>query len=173
VARAVGRTDGRRRGVEEFLSSRRPVCACRASFTGRLGRRPTPNAGFSNCYVPAELQQLYRSARVKPSVLQNRFYADTAYDREVRAFCRQQHIVYQSFWTLTANPRVLAQAGIAALASAHRRTPAQILFRYLTQAGVVPLIGTRSEAHMREDLSIFDFELTAQERGAVDEVLAI
>jgi diketogulonate reductase-like aldo/keto reductase len=129
-------------------------------------------AGISNCYTLAELQQLYRSARIKPSVLQNRFHAETAYDREVRAFCSQQRIVYQSFWTLTANPRVLAHPSIVALASAHRRTPAQILFRYLTQAGVVPLIGTRSETHMREDLSIFDFELTAEERGAVDEVLA-
>lgn len=128
-------------------------------------------AGISNCYSLAELQQLYRSARVKPSVLQNRFYADTAYDRELRAFCLQQRIVYQSFWTLTANARVLAHAGIAALASAHRRTPAQILFRYLTQAGVVPLIGSRSEVHMREDLSIFDFELSAEERSAVDGAL--
>ena len=32
------------------------------------------------------------------------------------------------------------------------RTPAQILFRYLTQTGVVPLTGTRSEKHMRDDL---------------------
>ena len=128
-------------------------------------------AGISNCYELAELQELYRAARIKPSVLQNRFYADTAYDREVRAFCRQQGIVYQSFWTLTANPRVLAHAAIAALASVHGRTPAQILFRYLTQAGVVPLIGTRSEVHMRADLSIFEFELTAEERGAVDAVL--
>jgi diketogulonate reductase-like aldo/keto reductase len=129
-------------------------------------------AGISNCYALAELQQLYRAARVKPSVLQNRFHADTGYDREVRAFCRQQGILYQSFWTLTANPRVLAHSAIAALASGHRRTSAQILFRYLTQAGIVPLTGTRSEAHMREDLSIFDFELTAEERGTVDELLA-
>jgi hypothetical protein len=33
-------------------------------------------------------------------------------------------------------------------------------------------LGMRSEAHMREDLSIFDFELTAEERGTVDELLA-
>jgi diketogulonate reductase-like aldo/keto reductase len=31
--------------------------------------------------------------------------------------------------------------------------------------------GTRSEAHMREDLSIFDFELTAAERTAIDKIL--
>lgn len=128
-------------------------------------------AAISNCYALAELQHLYRAARIKPAVLQNRFYADTAYDREIRVYCRQHHIVYQSFWTLTANPQLLAHATIAALASTHQRTPAQILFRYLTRLGVVPLTGTRSETHMREDLSIFDFELTAAECSAVDQIL--
>jgi diketogulonate reductase-like aldo/keto reductase len=129
-------------------------------------------AGISNCYTFAEFQHLYRSVRIKPAVLQNRFYADTAYDRELRVFCKQQHIIYQSFWTLSANPQILAHATIAALASTHERTAAQILFRYLTQVGVVPLTGTRSETHMREDLAIFDFELTDMERAAIDGVLA-
>ncbi|MGH8310686.1 MAG: aldo/keto reductase, partial [Steroidobacteraceae bacterium] len=111
-----------------------------------------------------------RLARVKPAVVQNRFYADTGYDREIRAFCSKQRIVYQSFWTLTANPQVLAHATITALASKYGPTPAQILFRYLTQIDVVPLTGTRSEAHMREDLAIFEFELTDHEREAVSAV---
>jgi diketogulonate reductase-like aldo/keto reductase len=128
-------------------------------------------AGISNCYSLAEFQQLFHLARIKPAVLQNRFYADSAYDRELREFCRRQRIVYQSFWTLTANPQILAHAIIADLASSHKRTPAQILFRYLTQIGIVPLTGTRSETHMREDLSIFDFELTSVECGAVDGIL--
>ena len=68
-------------------------------------------------------------------------YQLAEYDREIRAFCSQQRIVYQSFWTLTANPHVLAHAAITALASIHKRTPPQILFRYLTQTGVVPLTG--------------------------------
>ena len=124
--------------------------------------------GVSNCHTLTELEHLWHQARIKPAVVQNRFYADTGYDREIRAFCRQNQIVYQSFWTLTANPQVLAHATLAALASTHQRTPAQILFRYLTQTGVVPLTGTRSEKHMRDDLSIFDFGLTAAELRAVN-----
>jgi len=124
--------------------------------------------GISNCYRLEQLRALRHSARIKPTLLQNRFYADTGYDREIRAFCRQQRIVYQSFWTLTANPHALAHQTVADLASRHRRTPAQILFRYLTQVGVVPLTGTRSRAHMREDLSIFEFELSEPERAAMD-----
>jgi diketogulonate reductase-like aldo/keto reductase len=123
--------------------------------------------GISNCYSLAYLENLHRAARVKPAVVQNRFYAQTGYDREIRAFCRRHGIIYQSFWTLTANPNVLAHPSVAALASRYGRTPAQILFRYLTQEGVVPLTGTTSVAHMREDLEIFGFELTAAERGTL------
>lgn len=129
-------------------------------------------AGISNCYELSTLEDLYRGARVKPAVVQNRFYGGSAYDHEIRAFCLEHRIVYQSFWTLTANPEALAHHTVTALASAYRRTPAQILFRYLTQVGVVPLSGTRSETHMREDLAIFEFELKSAERDAVGGLFA-
>ena len=124
--------------------------------------------GISNCYRLEQLRALHEAARIKPAVVQNRFYADTGYDREVRAFCRQQRIVYQSFWTLTANPQILSHRTVTQLAARYRRTPAQILFRYLTQIEVVPLTGTRSQAHMREDLSIFEFRLSEPDRDAMD-----
>jgi diketogulonate reductase-like aldo/keto reductase len=127
--------------------------------------------GISNCYNRPDLERLYETARIKPAVIQNRFYAETNYDRDIRAFCDQSQIIYQSFWTLSANPHLLSHKTMTALASAHHRTTPQILFRYLTQIGVVPLTGTKSETHMREDLSIFDFELTDEERGAIDELL--
>lgn len=127
--------------------------------------------GISNCYRPELLERLYRLSRVKPAVVQNRFYAETRYDREIREFCRRNRIVYQSFWTLTANPSILAHATLGALAATHGRTPAQVFFRYLTQIGVVPLTGTASEAHMREDLAIFEFELTQDQCAAVSGLL--
>jgi diketogulonate reductase-like aldo/keto reductase len=127
--------------------------------------------GISNCYELGQLEALHDSARVKPSVVQNRLYAETRYDREIRAFCRSRRIIYQSFWTLTANPRVLGHGTVAGLASKYGRTPAQVLFRHLTQRDVVPLTGTRSAAHMREDLAIFEFELEARELEAMDALL--
>ena len=137
-----------------------------------IDTRKIRQAGISNCYVLETLEHLHRTARWKPAVVQNRFHAQTGYDREIRAFCRHHDIVYQSFWTLTANPDILGHTTVTALASAYSRTPAQILFRYLTQVGVVPLTGTRSEAHLREDLSIFEFELAPAERRAMDAILA-
>ena len=119
--------------------------------------------GISNCYSLPQFESLYVAARIKPAVLQNRFYADTRYDRDLRAWCRRQRVIYQSFWTLSANPQVLTHRTLSILGGKYSRTPAQILFRYLTQIEVAPLTGTRSEAHMREDLSIFEFQLTDAE----------
>ena len=124
--------------------------------------------GISNCYSLELLESLYASVRVKPAVLQNRFYAETGYDRELRSFCGQHAIIYQSFWTLTANPHILAGAAVQTLAGKYQRTPAQVLFRYLLQRQVVPLTGTRSELHMREDMNVFEFNLTADECTSLD-----
>jgi diketogulonate reductase-like aldo/keto reductase len=128
--------------------------------------------GISNCYSLATLETLYQAAEVKPAVLQNRFYADTGYDRAIRAFCRQHEISYQSFWTLTANPQLLAGSAVTGPAAKYGRTPAQVLFRYLTQTDIVPLTGTTSATHMREDLEIFDFELTADELAPISASLS-
>jgi diketogulonate reductase-like aldo/keto reductase len=119
--------------------------------------------GISNCYQLLQLEALYDGARIKPAVIQNRFYADTQYDRNIRAYCRRRHIIYQSFWTLAANPRVLASPTFTALADRYGRTAPQILFRYLTQIDAAPLTGTSSEQHMREALAIFEFQLDTAE----------
>jgi diketogulonate reductase-like aldo/keto reductase len=123
--------------------------------------------GISNCYDLATLTSVHDAARIKPVIVQNRFRSETGYDRGIRTACRARGIVYQSFWTLTANPQVLASATVRAIAAAHARAPAQVLFRWLVEDGVVPLTGTTSETHMREDLAVFDFALTADERRAI------
>ncbi len=119
--------------------------------------------GISNCYQLRQLESLYNEARIKPAVLQNRFHADTRYDHDLRVYCRKRNIIYQSFWTLSANPHILSHRTVTALADKYQRNAAQILFRFLTQIGVAPLTGTRSGTHMRDDLAIFEFQLTDPE----------
>jgi diketogulonate reductase-like aldo/keto reductase len=128
--------------------------------------------GISNCYDLQTLEDLSQTVEVKPAVLQNRFYADTQYDRSIRAFCQQQGIIYQSFWTLSANPQVLANPIMLNLAASYNRTATQVFFRYLTQIGIVPLTGTTSANHMQEDLAIFDFALSLEESTAVEALLS-
>jgi diketogulonate reductase-like aldo/keto reductase len=131
----------------------------------------TRRLGISNCTRVEQLKAVCDAARIQPSVLQNRFHAESEYDRRLRDFCGPRNIVYQSFWTLTANPQLLAHATVHTLARQHGRTPPQILFRYLTQLGIVPLTGTRSAVHMRQDLAIFDFQLSAEECASMQSLL--
>lgn len=149
------------------LASRAATLAAWRAMQQWVTRGTVRQLGISNCYALAEFDALYRAADIKPAVLQNRFYARTRHDRELRAYCRAHDVIYQSFWTLTANPQALASATLRNLALRHRCAPAQILYRYLTHIDVVPLIGTTSVAHMREDLAIFDFALDARECDAV------
>ncbi len=127
--------------------------------------------GISNCYDPGVMRQLYDEARVKPAVLQNRFYLETGYDADLRHWCSEQGVIYQSFWTLTANPHVLASNTVRTIARKHNKTEVQIFFRYLIQCGLVPLTGTCSEQHMREDLGIFHFELSSDDMKDVRRIL--
>lgn len=119
--------------------------------------------GISNCYDLQLLKFIYDAAVVKPTIVQNRFYQFTGYDHEIRAWCLENDVVYQSFWTLTANPHLLESKPIAHAAQKYDKTASQILFRFLTQIGVVPLTGTSSLQHMKEDLDIFSFALTVTE----------
>jgi diketogulonate reductase-like aldo/keto reductase len=119
--------------------------------------------GISNCYNIEIMRQLYADANVKPAVVQNRFYQETGYDADLRSWCSDHGVTYQSFWTLTANPHILGSNTVRALSQKYNKTEAQILFRYLNQSSIVPLTGTCSEQHMREDLNVFDFELTSDD----------
>lgn len=119
--------------------------------------------GISNCYTSEVIKSLYADANVKPAVVQNRFYQETGYDADLRHWCSNHGVIYQSFWTLTANPHILASNIVRTIAKKYNKTEAQIFFRYLSHSGIVPLTGTSSEQHMREDLSIFDFDLSAED----------
>ena len=63
--------------------------------------------GVSNVSL-AQLSTLCQEASVAPAFVQNRCYARTGWDRDVRALCRDRGIVYQGFSLLTANRRELA-----------------------------------------------------------------
>jgi diketogulonate reductase-like aldo/keto reductase len=127
--------------------------------------------GISNCYELETLEALYQSAEIKPVIIQNRFYANTGYDRAIRAFCKEHGIIYQSFWTLTANPQVFADNSVQSKATKYGRSAAQVFLRYLSKIGIVPLTGTTSVSHMLEGLSIFDFELNSEECDTIGALL--
>lgn len=129
--------------------------------------------GISNCYDLDVLQYLYNNASIKPSIVQNRFYAHTNYDKELRAWCMENKIVYQSFWSLTANINILSDEIIINLSKKYQKTQAQIFYRFLHQIDIIPLIGTTSIEHMHDDIAIFTFELDKNEINQISCLLGL
>lgn len=127
--------------------------------------------GISNCYDLDLFKKLFVNSTIKPAILQNRFYKESDYDKALRQFCTKQNIIYQSFWTLTANSHILTSHTMQSLADEFQKTPAQLFFRYLIQSGVVPLTGTCSIQHMKEDLDVVNFKFGDEIMNTISELL--
>ena len=108
--------------------------------------------GVSNVSL-SHLQQMEAAHAELPVFVQNRCFARLGWDREVRLFCHQRKIIYQGFSLLTANPEVLQHPPLIALAAQLNATPAQVVFSFARAVGVLPLAGTSSPEHMKQDLA--------------------
>ncbi len=129
----------------------------------------TKMIGISN--VTAEqLTQLCEQATHKPMVVQNRCYAALGWDKEVREICEAHSIIYQGFSLLTANRDVLADPEVRTIAKRLGTGPAQIIFRFAMQIGMLPLTGTTSQQHMKEDLQAKQFSLSTEELQRIETV---
>jgi diketogulonate reductase-like aldo/keto reductase len=102
--------------------------------------------------------------------VQNRCFARTRWDAEVRAFCRKNGIIYQGFSLLTANANELRNARFRAIVAKTGKTPAQVVFRFALQVGMLPLTGTTDAAHMREDLAALDMELSSEDVETIERI---
>jgi len=125
--------------------------------------------GVSNMALD-QLQALCKEARIQPAFVQNRCYARTGWDQGVRNFCRKHGIVYQGFSLLTANQKELQKPAFKQLVTELKRTPAQIVFRYAMQVGMLPLTGTSDADHMRQDLQSSDFSLTEAQLAILERI---
>jgi diketogulonate reductase-like aldo/keto reductase len=127
----------------------------------------TKMIGISNVGA-AQLQELCEQARVRPMMVQNRCFAALAWDKQVRTICQAHGIIYQGFSLLTANREVIAAPEIRAIAQRVGAGPAQVIFRFAMQIGMLPLTGTTSEQHMKEDLAAERFSLSAEELRTIE-----
>ena len=127
--------------------------------------------GISNCYDLDVLKYLYKNSDIKPAIVQNRFYAQSGYDKEIRVWCKQNGILYQSFWSLTANPEIVNSSVINQLSKKYNKTKEQIFYKFLNELEIIPLNGTTSNEHMKLDLNIKDFYLEKSEIETISSML--
>ena len=125
--------------------------------------------GVSNISL-GQLQQMARAHAEPPAFVQNRCYASRGWDRDVRAFCRERNIIYQGFSLLTANRQVLGHPTIAAIAAEINARPAQLIFAFARQVGILALTGTSSAEHMRQDLASLEIMLSPDAVSTIESI---
>ncbi|MGA8271192.1 MAG: aldo/keto reductase [Candidatus Sulfotelmatobacter sp.] len=123
--------------------------------------------GVSNVSL-AHLQQMATAHSEMPTFVQNRCYARLGWDREVREFCRERKIIYQGFSLLTANLEALHHSVVTSVAARHNATPAQIIFAFARAVGMLPLTGTSSAEHMKQDLEGSSITLASDSVQAIE-----
>jgi len=100
-------------------------------------------------------------------------YEGNQWDREVCRYCRENGIQYQSFWTLSGSPGLLADPSIRKIAHAKGCTPAQVLFKLAQMNDITPLSGTTNEQHMKEDVEAEQIDLSFDGGGQGDVATAV
>jgi diketogulonate reductase-like aldo/keto reductase len=125
--------------------------------------------GVSNVSLP-QVRELCAHGGEGPAFVQNRCYARSGWDREVRALCREHGIAYQGFSLLTGNRRELASPVVQRIARRVGRSVEQVVFRFALEVGMIPLTGSSDAAHLRQDLDAFEFALAPDEIAAIERV---
>jgi len=133
------------------------------------GEGKTRHIGVSN-FTLAQLKELLALASVAPRFLQNRCYARTGWDRDVRRLCAEHGVVYQGFSLLTANRRELESASVKRLCKRTGQSSAELVFRFAVALGVLPLTGTSSLEHMQKDLAALDLPLEAADVALLEKI---
>lgn len=120
--------------------------------------------GLSNWYVK-ELTDFLPRVNIMPALVQNEIHPYYQ-EQEVVPFIQEKGIVVQSWYPLGGRGHTAELLGdeiIGKIAQAHGVSPAQVILRWALQRGIVVIPGSGNPDHIRENLSLFGFELEEDE----------
>ena len=120
--------------------------------------------GVSNFRIE-DLEEFEREAEVMPTVNQIELHPHFP-QAELRAWHREHGIATES-WSPLAQGDLLANETIAAVAARHDRTPAQAILRWHLQLGNVVIPKSVTPERIRENIEVFDFELSEDDIAAI------
>lgn len=123
--------------------------------------------GVSNFLAP-HLQRVVDETGVVPAV--NQIELHPAYQqRDVTALAAQLDVAIEAWGPLGQGKYDLsAEAPIAAAATAHGKTPQQVVIRWHLQRGRILFPKSVHRERLAENLDVFGFELTGAELDAID-----
>ena len=119
--------------------------------------------GVSN-FEPDHLRTLLESANVVPALNQIEFHPYLQ-QHELFALHRELGIATES-WSPLGQGTVLGDPVIRAIADRLGRTPAQVILRWQLQLGNIVVPKSATESRIRENIALFDFELSEDDMAA-------
>ncbi len=120
--------------------------------------------GVSNYYIE-EMTEFLPQVDIKPVLVQNEIHPYYQ-EKEVVEFMHRQGIVIEAWYPFGGRGHTAAMFGnetIKEIAEAHGKSPAQVILRWDLQRGVAVVPGSSNPDHQKENISVFDFELTPEE----------
>ncbi|XP_012044013.1 prostaglandin F synthase 1-like isoform X2 [Ovis aries] len=98
--------------------------------------------------------------------------------RKLLDFCKSHDIVLVAYaalgsqrlkeWVNLDLPVLLEDPVLCAIAKKHKQTPGLVALRYQIQRGVVVLAKSYNKKRIKENIQVFDFELTPEDMKAID-----
>ena len=120
--------------------------------------------GVSN-FQPHHLRRLHQECEVTPAVDQIEVSPYITQD-DVRGFCAEHQIAIEA-WSPIARGNVLTDPTVVAIAEAVGKTPAQVVLRWHIQRGDIVFPKSTTPARIKENIDIFDFELSGEDHEAI------
>lgn len=121
--------------------------------------------GVSN-FKPAHLRRLAAETSVVPAV--NQIQLNPYVTREDHVEYHQEHgIATVSYSPIGKGGELLEDPVIVEVARAHGKSPAQAILRWHLQLGHVPIPKSANEERLRQNLDLFDFELSPEQMQAI------
>jgi 2,5-diketo-D-gluconate reductase A len=125
--------------------------------------------GVSNFHVP-HLKKLLEATTVVPAVNQIELHPGLG-QREIVDFCAGKGIRIEAWGPLGQGKYDLfGMAPVADAATAHHKSPAQVVIRWHIQHGYIVFPKSNRATRMAENFDVFDFELTSAEMNAIDQL---
>ncbi len=89
------------------------------------------------------------------------------YDQDLLDYCQRRNLVLTAYSPL-GKASILHNQTIQEIAKKNNRTPAQICLRWGLQKGVAVIPKTASEARLKENMEIFDWQITSEDMKTLD-----
>jgi 2,5-diketo-D-gluconate reductase A len=124
--------------------------------------------GVSNFQVP-HLERLAAETGTVPAVNQIELHPWLA-QRELKAYHREHGIATEAWSPIGKGGDLLADERVVALAEKYGRSPAQIVLRWHIQQDNIVFPKSVTPSRIRENIDVFDFELSADDIATIDEL---